>query len=66
MMNLVVSSPSASIPNSLVGEVRRFGPHGVLYEVLEVVSAELVRIRVLGTGEITDYRLDEFLKDPEG
>ena len=65
MMNLVVPSSSAATLGVLVGEVRRFGPHGVLYEVLEVVSPGLLRIKVICSGEVTDYRLDEFLEDPE-
>jgi hypothetical protein len=49
---------------SLVGRVRRFGPQGVLYEVLEILDDGRARIRVLDTGEETSYSLDKIIADP--
>lgn len=49
----------------LVGRVRRFGPRGVPYEVLKVVSTEDVLIRVITTGEETAYPIEAVLTDPE-
>ena len=65
MRTAAASRPPAHQARSLVGQVRRFGPHGVLYEVLAVVAPDMARIRVLDTGEVTDYRLDRLLADPE-
>ena len=48
-----------------LGWVRRFGPRGVLYEVIGVVSPGEVRIRVLMTGEEADYPIADLLTDPE-
>jgi Family of unknown function (DUF5397) len=53
-----------SLPD-LIGAVRRFGPHGVPYEVLSIVSADEVLIRVISTGEETTYRTADVLADPE-
>jgi hypothetical protein len=51
-------------PADLVGRVRRFGTQGVLYEVLEMVGADKVRIRVLDTSEELTYPLAKTLSDP--
>lgn len=49
---------------SLVHQVRRFGPYGILYEVLSVVDAENVHILVIETGEKLDYPITSVLDDP--
>jgi hypothetical protein len=51
-------------PRLLVGRVRRFGPQGVLYEVVKILDDKLALIRVLETGEETSYALDKILADP--
>lgn len=48
-----------------LGWVRRFGPRGVLYEVIGAVSPDEVRIRVLTTGEEADYPIADLVNDPE-
>jgi hypothetical protein len=48
----------------LIGTVRRFGKNGVLYEVLDEVNADTVRIRVIETGEETDYQKSRAVRDP--
>ena len=50
---------------ALVGQVRRFGPHGVLYEVIGIASAEEALIHVIDTGEKTAYPIAHVLSDPE-
>ena len=67
MAQAATSAPATkSKPHSdLVGRVRRFGPKGVPYEVLEVVSADEVMIRVITTGESTRYPIKDILADPE-
>jgi hypothetical protein len=56
-----VQSP---VVRALAGSVRRFGPHGVLYEVVRVLDEERALIRVLDTGEETPYSLQKILADP--
>lgn len=51
-------------PPSLVGRVRRFGPYGVLYEVVKILDDKRALIRVIDTGEETPYLLDKILADP--
>jgi Family of unknown function (DUF5397) len=50
---------------SYVGQVRRFGVHGILYEVIAAASADDVKIRIISTGEITTYPIADVLSDPE-
>ncbi len=52
-------------PPAYLGWVRRFGPRGVPYEVIAILSADEVRIRVLTTGEEADYAIADLLTDPE-
>ena len=54
----------APIPAALVGTVRRFGPHGVLYEIIRVLDDKSALIRVIDTGEETPYSLDKIIADP--
>lgn len=58
-MNIQIPTPS-----SLVGHVRRFGPYGVLYEVVRILDDKRALIRVIDTGEETPYSLDKILADP--
>ena len=51
-------------PVSLAGEVRRFGPHGPAYEVLDVRRTGDLAIIVIESGERLDYPLGDFLADP--
>jgi len=53
-----------STPLSLLGHVRRFGPYGVLYEVVKILDERRALIRVIDTGEETPYSLDKILADP--
>lgn len=48
------------------GDIRRFGPDGVLYEIASEPKDGWVRIRVLDTGETTLYPLAKALADPRG
>ena len=48
----------------VVGSVRRFGPHGVLYEVLKILDDQRALIRVIDTGEETPYALSKISADP--
>ena len=54
----------ASQPNALVGQVRRFGPHGPAYEVLGVNLTQTAAILVIGSGEHLDYPVSALLDDP--
>jgi len=58
-MNIQIPTPS-----SLVGHVRRFGPQGVLYEVVRILDDKRALIRVIDSGEETAYSLDKILADP--
>ena len=62
-MNVQAPPPPAG---PLVGTVRRFGPHGVLYEVVKILDDQRALIRVIDTGEETPYRLAHILADPAG
>jgi len=46
------------------GTVRRFGPYGVLYEILRPVDEESFLIRVLDTGEELAYPREKIMADP--
>jgi Family of unknown function (DUF5397) len=64
-MNVVAAKPkSAQLPQVNLGDIRRFGPDGVLYEVIGEAKDNRVRIRVLDTGEETFYPLAKALADP--
>lgn len=54
----------AAMPLALVGSVRRFGPHGVLYEVVKILDEQRALIRVIDTDEETPYALAKVLADP--
>lgn len=65
--------PAASLfpePQTLVGTYRRFGPFGPAYEIIGVGKEETagdrwMRIRVLESGELVDYRFSDILDDPK-
>ena len=44
--------------------VRRFGKNGILYEILGDVDKDTVRIRVIETGEETNYPKSHAARDP--
>jgi hypothetical protein len=47
-----------------VGEVRRFGPDGPAYEVVDRSGPGEVRIVVVQSGEQLDYPIADLLADP--
>ena len=56
-------------PLSLVGTWRRFGPAGPVYEIIDVGrealdGEQVMRIRVIESGEEADYKLTDILDDP--
>ena len=54
----------AEAAEDYIGQVRRFGPHGPAYEVLDVRDNGELAIAVVESGERLDYPLPEFLADP--
>jgi hypothetical protein len=63
------ASDNVSDPKTEVGRFHRFGSRGVVYEVIGVGERSLdgdreMRIRVLESGEVTDYPLSCVLRDP--
>jgi Family of unknown function (DUF5397) len=61
VLRMSIQTPA---PPSLVGHVRRFGPYGVLYEIVRILDDKRALIRVIDTGEETPYSLNEILTDP--
>lgn len=65
--------PAASFvpdPQALVGTCRRFGPFGPPYEIIGMGAEEprgdrWMKIRVLETGEVADYKFSDILDDPK-
>jgi Family of unknown function (DUF5397) len=55
---------SAQEVKKLVGEFKRFGPHGPVYEIVRIVSEQDVYIRVFTSGEELEYPISEMLEDP--
>lgn len=49
---------------SLTGSFRRFGENGILYQVLDELDGESVKILVLETGEEVVYSKQAALADP--
>ena len=47
-----------------VGDVRRFGPHGPAYEVVDILPNGDVSIQVIESGERIDYAKADYLADP--
>ncbi|MGD9543119.1 MAG: DUF5397 family protein [Methylocystis sp.] len=57
-------------PQTLIGTSRRFGPFGPAYEIIGVGEEEgggdrWMRIRVLESGEVVDYKFSDILDDPK-
>jgi hypothetical protein len=57
-------------PRTLVGTFRRFGPFGPPYEIIGIGAEEprgdrWMRIRVLESGELIDYKFSDILDDPK-
>ena len=50
--------------NNIIGTYRRFGDAGVVYQILDMLSDDTVKIRVLETDEETSYPLSKVLTDP--
>jgi hypothetical protein len=46
------------------GNVRRFGPDGPAYEVIDNLGGDKVSIQVIESGECLDYPLTAMLADP--
>ena len=68
-MNHVSPQPTFKLPHhadeyNLVGQVRRFGQYGVLYEVIGIASIAEAVIHVITTGEETTYPIAHILNDP--
>ena len=52
------------VAKAYVGEVRRFGPMGPAYEVVDTTATGDLMITVVESGEQLDYALTDFLADP--
>ena len=64
---LVIHHTSAPPPAPPLhaGDVRRFGPDGVLYEIVTVPqNGDKAIIRVLDTDEVLAYAISKILADP--
>jgi Family of unknown function (DUF5397) len=48
----------------LVGSFKRFGPHGIAYEIIKIDDDGLATIRVIESGETLEYRIRKILSDP--
>jgi hypothetical protein len=64
ILNMKNVTPERVSPQSFVGTVHRFGENGVLYEVVRPIDDSSVMIRVLDTGEETEYPVSEVRSDP--
>jgi hypothetical protein len=56
-------------PTTLVGTWRRFGAVGPVYEIIDAGREmpngdQLMRVRVIETGEEVDYKFTDILDDP--
>jgi len=49
---------------NLVGQIRRLGPDGPAYEIVDLDKTGKVKIEVIDTGETVTCPLAEILKDP--
>jgi hypothetical protein len=65
-MNTAVKIKRYEAHEIALGEVRRFGPDGVLYEIKRKAPDGRLLICVLDTGEETFYPLAKALEDPRG
>lgn len=68
-----MSQPAASFlpdPAELVGTFRRFGAFGPTYEIISLGAEEArgdrwMKVRVLESGEVVDYKFSDILDDPK-
>ena len=53
-------------PQRFIGTFRRFGPVGPVYEVIGALPGrdQLMRVRVIETGEEVEYPLTQIIDDP--
>ena len=52
------------LTEEIIGSYRRFGNEGVVYQILDAVDEDTLKIRVLETEEETEYPLENAIKDP--
>ncbi|PPD42358.1 MAG: hypothetical protein CTY15_12320 [Methylocystis sp.] len=57
-------------PRELVGTFRRFGPFGPAYEIIglgneEPLGDRWMKVRVIESGEVVDYKFSDILDDPK-
>ncbi len=65
----MAAQPTTEVP-TWVGSIKTIGKYGPIYEVLgpagrSAKGDELVSIRVVSTGEVTDYEFEDMMNDPE-
>lgn len=65
----LMDRPGTLSAQALVGTLRRFGPTGPVYEVLEVGKVApdgdvLLKVRVIPSGEALDYPFLQAVHDP--
>ncbi len=70
MMPASIDTTSRPLPASLVGTWRRVGLFGPVYEIISVGDNlangdNLMRVRVVESGEELDYRFADILDDPK-
>ncbi len=68
-MTTTALASTRETPETLIGTWRRFGDAGPAYEIIAMAPAKpdgtrMMRIRVLESGEETEYRLSHILADP--
>jgi hypothetical protein len=51
-------------PRRLIGQVRRYGPAGPAYEVIDLEGADKVVIEVIYSGERVSCAVADVLQDP--
>lgn len=52
-------------PQSLIGTFRRFGAHGPAYEIVATLLDDMMKIKVVNTGEELEYPVMDILDDPK-
>jgi len=56
--------PARKPADSLIGQIRTFGPDGPVYQVVQLLDAATARIRILENEEDTEYPVARILNDP--
>ena len=64
MMDAMLANAEQNPETSLLGSFRTFGEFGPVYECLKIVAADMLRVRVLDSGEEIDYPVQSALEDP--